>query len=320
MVGTSHGRHDRPGIRHRLSATTSSRSCSARPTRRQGRSVSRMFADVGRHGAGSSGVPFVMRDVTLWAFTLPFFETREAELQEFEAAMAVMHAADRRLPRAAELHPDARHQRPARSGIKVPTLVIAGEEDILIPVALSKRLHEGIAGSEWTTTPGGHACHLGTPRAVQPGRTGVHRTPTLTDSRQIGVRDDMRTSIRRTDATVAVRRPDGPSALFGAAVTRRVHAHDRGAGRRSGSRPARGHVEGGPDRRTGHPRPRDLDHLHRRAGLREHLQQAHRHRREQRVLPRARDLMDSRTTTRPGPSTSSTTRPSTTAKASRPRM
>src|ERR1700734_3656569 len=25
------------------------------------------------------GVPFVMRDVTLWAFTLPFFEQREAE-------------------------------------------------------------------------------------------------------------------------------------------------------------------------------------------------------------------------------------------------
>jgi len=36
--------------------------------------------------------------------------------------------------------------------------VLAGEEDILIPVALSRRLHEGIAGSEWVTTKGGHAC------------------------------------------------------------------------------------------------------------------------------------------------------------------
>ena len=39
-----------------------------------------------------------------------------------------------------------------------PTLVLAGEEDILIPVALSRRLHEGVAGSEFATTPGGHAC------------------------------------------------------------------------------------------------------------------------------------------------------------------
>src|ERR1700712_3410548 len=33
------------------------------------------------------GVPFVMRDVTLWAFTLDFFRTREAELAEFETGM-----------------------------------------------------------------------------------------------------------------------------------------------------------------------------------------------------------------------------------------
>ncbi len=47
----------------------------------------------------------------------------------------------------------------ARLGeIAVPTLVIAGDSDILIPVALSHELHEGIAGSRWKTTPGGHAC------------------------------------------------------------------------------------------------------------------------------------------------------------------
>jgi 3-oxoadipate enol-lactonase len=40
----------------------------------------------------------------------------------------------------------------------VPTLVLAGEEDILIPVRLSRRLQEGIAGSRWATTLGGHAC------------------------------------------------------------------------------------------------------------------------------------------------------------------
>ena len=39
-----------------------------------------------------------------------------------------------------------------------PVLVMAGEEDILIPVRLSKRLQEGIRGAEWKTSEGGHAC------------------------------------------------------------------------------------------------------------------------------------------------------------------
>jgi 3-oxoadipate enol-lactonase len=36
--------------------------------------------------------------------------------------------------------------------------VLAGEEDILIPVRLSRALHENIPGSQWKTVPGGHAC------------------------------------------------------------------------------------------------------------------------------------------------------------------
>ena len=39
-----------------------------------------------------------------------------------------------------------------------PVLVLAGEEDILIPTSLSKRLQEGIPGAGWATTKGGHAC------------------------------------------------------------------------------------------------------------------------------------------------------------------
>ena len=111
-----------------------------------------MWADM----APELGVPFVMRDVTLWAFTLPFFETREAELKEFEAAMAAMDQPTEAY--LAQLSSIQTHDTIDRlDRIKVPTLVIAGEEDILIPVALSRRLHEGIAGSEWVTTPGGHA-------------------------------------------------------------------------------------------------------------------------------------------------------------------
>ena len=36
-------------------------------------------------------------------------------------------------------------------------IVLAGEEDILIPVSLSRELHGLIEGSRWRTTKGGHA-------------------------------------------------------------------------------------------------------------------------------------------------------------------
>jgi 3-oxoadipate enol-lactonase len=49
------------------------------------------------------------------------------------------------------------HDTTSRLGeITTPSLVMAGEEDILIPVSLSRRIHEGIPGSEWATTKGGH--------------------------------------------------------------------------------------------------------------------------------------------------------------------
>jgi 3-oxoadipate enol-lactonase len=111
-----------------------------------------MWADL----APALGVPFVMRDVTLWAFTLPFFEQREVELREFEAGMAAgTQPLDAYLAQLSSIRTHDTTDRLDR--ITAPTLVIAGEEDILIPVALSRRLHEAITGSEWLTTPGGHA-------------------------------------------------------------------------------------------------------------------------------------------------------------------
>jgi 3-oxoadipate enol-lactonase len=116
----------------------------------------RMFAMWGEL-APVLGVPFVMRDVTLWAFTLDFFRDREAELAEFETAMRYLdipvHAY------LAQLAVIQNHDTTAGlAKITVPTLVLAGEQDILIPVALSRKLHEAIPGAEWHTTPGGHAC------------------------------------------------------------------------------------------------------------------------------------------------------------------
>ena len=118
---------------------------------------SRMFA-MWEDMAPVLGVPFVMRDVTLWAFTLPFFTKRSADLEEFETAMRYMdqpvHAY------LAQLAVIQNHDTTDRLNqiTTVPSLVLAGGEDILIPVALSRRIHEAIPGSQWATTKGGHAC------------------------------------------------------------------------------------------------------------------------------------------------------------------
>ena len=112
-----------------------------------------MWADLAR----ATSVPFVMRDVALWAFTGPFFEERPDDAAAFSAAMAA-------LPMSLEAYISQlaviqAHDATDRLGqIKLPTLVLAGEEDILIPVRLSKKLKEAIPGAAWATVPGGHAC------------------------------------------------------------------------------------------------------------------------------------------------------------------
>jgi 3-oxoadipate enol-lactonase len=117
---------------------------------------SRMFA-MWHDMAPVNGVPFIMRDVTLWAFTVPFFEEREDEAKEFEAEMAAMDMSVEAY--LAQLHVIQTHDTTGRlDRISTPTLVLAGEQDILIPVSLSKRLHEQIPGADWATTKGGHAC------------------------------------------------------------------------------------------------------------------------------------------------------------------
>ena len=108
MVGVSWA-DDRPGIRDRLRSDL--KSLTLPPTRRRAVLLADVL-DVGGHGAGD-GVPFVMRDVTLWAFTGPFFEEREDALKEFEAAMAAMTMSVD-LPRPAVRDPDPRHDRPCR--------------------------------------------------------------------------------------------------------------------------------------------------------------------------------------------------------------
>jgi 3-oxoadipate enol-lactonase len=112
-----------------------------------------MWADL----AAKVDVPFVMRDVALWAFTGPFFNDRPDDAAEFLAAMGALDMSLEAY--LAQLAVIQNHDAIGRVGaIKVPTLVLAGEEDILIPVRLSKDLQQAIPGAQWATTPGGHAC------------------------------------------------------------------------------------------------------------------------------------------------------------------
>jgi 3-oxoadipate enol-lactonase len=112
-----------------------------------------MWADMAR----KIDVPFVMRDVALWAFTGPFFSERPDEAAEFAAAMAALDMDVEAY--LGQLNVIQQHDAIGRVGqIKVPTLVLAGEEDILIPVRLSKALQQAIPGARWKTTKGGHAC------------------------------------------------------------------------------------------------------------------------------------------------------------------
>jgi 3-oxoadipate enol-lactonase len=55
---------------------------------------------------------------------------------------------------------------PTLATIDVPTLVIAGDDDAVIPVREARAMHEGIAGSRFEVIPGaGHLCNLERPAA-----------------------------------------------------------------------------------------------------------------------------------------------------------
>ena len=122
------------------------------------------------------GVPTVMRDVTLWAFTQDFFATREDVLKQFEAAMATL---DQPLHcYLAQLHAIQVHDTTARlHKIAVPTMVLAGAEDILIPNRLSKALQSRHPRRGVGDLAGRPRLPVGIPAAVQQEGAGIHRPP-----------------------------------------------------------------------------------------------------------------------------------------------
>jgi len=129
---------------------------------------SRMF-NLWAEMARKMSVQAVMRDVTLWAFTVPFFRTREDELKQVEEAMAQLDVSTEEY--LAQLNviqkfdttsalDSLRAAEQTLGGFSSPSkvMVLAGKTDILIPVVLSRELAERVEGSRFVTVKGGHGC------------------------------------------------------------------------------------------------------------------------------------------------------------------
>lgn len=136
---------------------------------------SRMFA-LWAEMAQRMSVRDVMRDVTLWAFTVPFFRTRTAELEEVEQAMRELEmpleaylaqlSVIQTFDTTAALEALKKDGKGLGGLEKGKVMVLAGEEDILIPVVLSKELSGLVEGSVWRISRGGHGCMVSCPVVV----------------------------------------------------------------------------------------------------------------------------------------------------------
>lgn len=106
--------------------------------------------------ARNCGMESAVRDVLLWCFTPAFYEDQEDLAKEFDDGVLALNLTEESF--LAQLAAIQRHDAGDRlGGIAAPSLVLAGEEDILIPPMQSRRLYECMAGAEWLTVPGGHA-------------------------------------------------------------------------------------------------------------------------------------------------------------------
>jgi 3-oxoadipate enol-lactonase len=114
---------------------------------------SRLFR-LWRDMAQAMGIAAVMRSVTLRAFSLDFFHEREAMLREFEQGVEVEQPLDAYLGHLEALQ--CHDTRPRLRAIRVPTLVLAGADDMLIPPALARELHQLIPRAELAVLKGGH--------------------------------------------------------------------------------------------------------------------------------------------------------------------
>lgn len=110
------------------------------------------------------GMESVVRDVLLWCFMPAFYEDQPDVAALFDAGVAGLDLTAGSF--LAQLKAAQAHNATDRlGGITAPTLVLAGESDILIPPTQSRRIHQHLAGAQWQTVAGGHGACWENPEA-----------------------------------------------------------------------------------------------------------------------------------------------------------
>jgi pimeloyl-ACP methyl ester carboxylesterase len=97
-----------------------------------------------------------------WVYSPKFFETKQNVETAFQRALAYPHQSKPEgIARQARGIPAWNGTRTTRLGdIKVPTLVLAGKDDILTPPSFAKALAKGVKKSRLAVLPGGHGFFL----------------------------------------------------------------------------------------------------------------------------------------------------------------
>jgi len=114
--------------------------------------------------AQNSGMESVVRDVLLWCFTPTFYEDQRDVAALFDVGGADLDLTAESF--LAQLKGAQAHNATARLGaITTPTQVLAGENDILIPLVQVRRVHQSMANAQWQTVAGGHGACWENPEA-----------------------------------------------------------------------------------------------------------------------------------------------------------
>ena len=96
-----------------------------------------------------------MRQVAPWIFSPGFFESEPDKIAAFVAAMETTKQSAAAF--VAQLGALVDHDSSGRlTEITQSTLVLAANEDILIPPSQSRRLFSGLPNAQWASIPGGH--------------------------------------------------------------------------------------------------------------------------------------------------------------------
>lgn len=103
------------------------------------------------------GMGFVLRDVALRFFSPSFPDEHQAEFERAETVMRSIAMTPDAF--AAQLAAALSHDTTGElHSLDLPTLVLAAEQDTVIPLVESRQVHDLIPGARWAAVAGSHGC------------------------------------------------------------------------------------------------------------------------------------------------------------------